>query len=533
MGQRALLPAQAQKFREAGEGRRVLHALVLNPGVGHIEAFFVRHEAAQDLRGQVLVHEHPALAARILHELKVGIQRASAPPARNPLDVKARDIAVLIARPGDHDVVKVKAQQLFRHPDLHRQPRPHRRRAPPAFGQSEVPRRQHHRDHRRAVHHGVGIIVEGKPLRVGPVDQAQGLVHGAPCARAHEDQVGELQLHARFAREGEHLVQRAQVMRPASHRRRIRRRCRRARPRVHREHPPVALRHPRRAPKLLVGGVAVRLVHQAQRNAARARLQRGGHQTVEPVQLLRRERPGVIPRQADAPRHVPVERQQVHRGPPACRKEAGQVVHVRRALRQGKQAAADERAMRRVRLPAEGRKAAVARHLRGDALLQKRREVGQGIGAAGKPVVVGMAVDEAGGHGQPLAVEHEVRLRALRRVHGGDGFTVDEQAAPAGGRARAVVEPAVLEKRAHGVSSFCIRVAGGMGMRRGAGEGAQGRAGGRGAGVRGVTGGMRRGREDDARARAVPGGCAGGRAPRQGCSTGRCMRASASSQGTK
>ena len=55
------------------------------------------------------------------------------------------------------------------------------------------------------------------------IDQAQGLVHGAPGARAHEDQVGELQLHARFAREGEHLVQRAQIMRPAAHRRRIRR----------------------------------------------------------------------------------------------------------------------------------------------------------------------------------------------------------------------------------------------------------------------------------------------------------------------
>ena len=45
---------------------------------------------------------------------------------------------------------------------------------------------------------------------------------------------------------------------------------------VHRKHPPVALRHPRRAPKLLRGRVAVRLVHQPQRNAARARLQRGG-----------------------------------------------------------------------------------------------------------------------------------------------------------------------------------------------------------------------------------------------------------------
>ena len=335
--------------------------------------------------------------------------------------------------------------------------------------------------------------MEGKPLRVGPVDQAQGLVHGAPGARAHEDQVRELQLHARFAREGEHLVQRAQVMRPAAHRRRIRRRGRRACPRVHREHPPVALRHPRRAPKLLIGGVAVRLVHQAQRNAARARLQRGGHQVVQPVQLLRRQGPRVIPRQADAPRHVPVERQQVHRRPPACRGEAGQVVHVRRALWQGKQAAADERAVRRVRLPAEGRKAAVARHLRGDALLQKRREVGQGIGAAGKPVVVGMAVDEAGGHGQTLAVEHEVRLRAFRRVHGGDGFTVDEQAAPAGGRARAVVEPAVLEQCAHGVSSFWQGVGG---EKRGDG----------GAGVRGVS------------------GCAGVRRPGRGARCAGCAR---------
>ena len=150
------------------------------------------------------------------------------------------------------------------------------------------------------------------PFPVDVLNEAKGLVHGFPGALANENQVAELHVHAGFPGEAEHLVQGAQVVGAPAEGQAVAGADGGAGPGMHCDRSAVPLGDQRGALELLIGCVAVGLIHQPEGNACRAGLQLPGDQRILPLQLVLGQGTAVIARQADAAAHMAQHGHDVH-----------------------------------------------------------------------------------------------------------------------------------------------------------------------------------------------------------------------------
>ena len=108
----------------------------------------------------------------------------------------------------------------------------------------------------------------------------------------------------------------------------------------------------------------------------------------------------------------------------------------------------------RILFKADGGQTAVARDERGDALPDEGLEAGQAVFANGKPVVVGVAVDESGGDGLSLQVVDLVRSFVDPGRNADDAVVFQQQVARERRIGCSVVDFGVFQKNGHRIPRF-------------------------------------------------------------------------------
>ena len=76
MGVAAAFERQVEEFREAVVNRQVLHAPLLDPGIGHVEYVWMFGKLADDFRCAVRLHDDAARVVADFTEMQVGVDIA-------------------------------------------------------------------------------------------------------------------------------------------------------------------------------------------------------------------------------------------------------------------------------------------------------------------------------------------------------------------------------------------------------------------------------------------------------------------------
>ena len=219
-----------------------------------------------------------------------------------------------------------------------------------------------------------------------------------------------------------------------------------ARARMHGEYAVICGYALRERDEFLPLGVYPRLVHEPERSAERAALHRLVHQPHLLGDLRLGERGGIVARNAYPRRPVPHKRRHVDKKFPL---RALNELRERPRANGMEKPAAHLVFILAVRRHSEGRKAAVARHLGGDALPQEGLVILFGVLVVVEEIVVRVRVDEPGRDGEPRAIHGDVGIDFKLRAHRNYPLPLDEHIALEALRARAVDDKTVFEKRPH------------------------------------------------------------------------------------
>ena len=202
---------------------------------------------------------------------------------------------------------------------------------------------------------------------------------------------------------------------------------------------------------LVLFGVAVRLIHEAEGAAERPALHGLADVGELPLDLLGGKGRRIIARHARADRALPDQGDEVHiQSALRARLEIREAAGVERV----EQTAADLVPIGRVRFHAEGGKAAVAGDLGGDALLQEGLIILLRILTVIEKVIVRVGVDESGADLIPAQIHDLVGLLRDLAADLQDAVVLDQNVPDSGRSARAVIDRTVFEQRFHCLSSL-------------------------------------------------------------------------------
>ena len=288
---------------------------------------------------------------------------------------------------------------------------------------------------------GIVVVGDGIALLLFPVEGGQHLIQQLPAPLPGEDQVAVLQPAAGFFHDVHGLVQ-AHLQMGFLREQGIVRTHDGAGPGMDGHDAVVLGDLLGEGEDLVFLGIAVGLIHKAEGAAEGAALHGLPYMGEFLLDLLRCEGRGIVAGDAGADGALADQRHQIDKEPPL-----GPLFKLRKAAGgEGvEQAAADLIPVGRVGVDAEGREAAVAGDLGGDALLNKGLVILLRVLPVVEEIVVGVGVDQTGADLQSRQIHHLVGDFLDLASNLKDPLVLNEHVAYHRGGAAAVVDAAVFE----------------------------------------------------------------------------------------
>ena len=276
-----------EKFGEAVVNGGVLHAVRLDPGVGHIETQSIAGKVADDLRRAVRAHIDAPLEIAHLAEIKIGVNVGFSHFFCNLRNRFALVLFVPLTDVGDGDIVPAEAEQHDAR--FGKQGEAELVHGTALFLGAErlIPCRHDDGDDGYAEQLAVYIELCVHTVFSHSVYDLLELILAAERTAAYKDRVRVLELHVRAAGDFFQLVQRTEKVRPSEQG--IGHGYGAARSRMHGHRPIISLGETRDLFQLIDRNIKPRLVHQPKRYAAGALFQALLHNAEHLLLLMRRQ----------------------------------------------------------------------------------------------------------------------------------------------------------------------------------------------------------------------------------------------------